>query len=272
MEQNTKPEKIIIVDSLDLIGKSPYQDYLSHALCTEGTCRFMFNGKEFEMKKGDVIIVRKGKLMEKIHPDKDFRVVNVMVESEYITSTPVQSNYGVKGQLALFLNPVMHLTPEEYDICMRNFENIRFRLSQKEHRFREEMLKNALQAMILDFFDFHSHLYEEDNDVSVQSASIMSRFLNLLESGAYRRHREVAWYADQLCITPKYLSEVTKEISGFAANFWINRYTVLEISRLLQDKSLTFVQISDMLGFSSPAYFTRYVQKNLGANPTEYRN
>jgi len=82
----------------------------------------------------------------------------------------------------------------------------------------------------------------------------------------------VAWYADQLCITPKYLSEVTKEISGFAANFWINRYTVLEISRLLQDKSLTFVQISDMLGFSSPAYFTRYVQKNLGANPTEYRN
>lgn len=126
MEQNIKPERIVIVDSLDLIGKPPYQDYLSHALCTEGTCRFVFNGKEFEMKEGDVIIVRKGKLMEQVRSEKDFKVINVIVESEYITSTPVQSNYGVKGQLALFLNPVMHLTPEQYAICMRNFETVEF--------------------------------------------------------------------------------------------------------------------------------------------------
>ena len=45
------------------------------------------------MKKGDVIIVRRGKLMEQVRPEKDFKVINVMVESEYITSTPVQSNY-----------------------------------------------------------------------------------------------------------------------------------------------------------------------------------
>ena len=50
-----------------------------------------------------------------------------------------------------------------------------------------------------------------------------------------------------------------------------NRYTVLDISRLLRDKSLTFVQISDMFGFSSPAYFSRYVSHNLGVRPTDYR-
>lgn len=77
--------------------------------------------------------------------------------------------------------------------------------------------------------------------------------------------------ADKLCVTPKYLSEVSRKISGYAANYWINRYTVLDISRLLRDKSLTFVRISDMFGFSSPAYFSRYVQQHLGVSPTEYR-
>nr|WP_296261433.1 helix-turn-helix domain-containing protein [uncultured Phocaeicola sp.] len=47
--------------------------------------------------------------------------------------------------------------------------------------------------------------------------------------------------------------------------------TDLDISRLLRDKSLTFVRISDLFGFSSPAYFSRYVQQHLGVSPTEYR-
>ena len=266
-----RTENIIISHSLDEVGKDAYQDYLSHALCVGGRCKFLFNGKEFELQKGDVMIVRKGKLVEKIYPEEGFEVINIMVTSEFIAaSSPVQSNYGVKGQLALFLNPVMHLNAEQFDICRKDFDNIVFRLSQADHHFRTELLMNAVQTMILDFFDFHSHLYQE-NDVSVQFANIMTRFLQLLENGEYRQNREVAWYADKLCITPKYLSQVTKEISGYAANFWINRYTILDISRLLRDKSLSFISISDMFGFSSPAYFSRYVQRYLGTNPTEYR-
>ena len=100
----------------------------------------------------------------------------------------------------------------------------------------------------------------------------MKRFLSMLDDGEFRKHREVTYYADRLCVTSKYLSEVSKKVSGYAANYWINRYTMLDISRLLRDKSVTFVEISDMFEFSSPAYFTRYVQHNLGVNPSEYRD
>lgn len=123
---------------------------------------------------------------------------------------------------------------------------------------------------ILDFFDFHSVINREEG-VSAQNASLMSRFLDMLENGDYRHNREVTYYADALCVTPKYLSEVSKKVSGYPANYWINRYTALDIARLLRDKTLTFVQISDMFHFSSPAYFSRYVQRMLGVNPTRYR-
>lgn len=71
----------------------------------------------------------------------------------------------------------------------------------------------------------------------------MNNFPQLLENGDYRSHREVTWYADKLCVTSKHHSDVSKSVSGFTANFWINRYTTLDISRLLRDKSLSFVQI-----------------------------
>ncbi len=65
-------------------------------------------------------------------------------------------------------------------------------------------------------------------------------------------------------------AEVSKKASGYGANYWINRYTILAITRLLRDKSLSFVNISDIFGFLSPAYFSRYVQQNLGIKPSDY--
>lgn len=85
-----RTENIIIEQSLGMVGKKAYDDYLSHALCTGGSCKFLFNGKEFELHKGDVMIVRKGKLMEKIYPSEDFKVINILVRSEFIAASAEQ--------------------------------------------------------------------------------------------------------------------------------------------------------------------------------------
>ena len=101
---------------------------------------------------------------------------------------------------------------------------------------------------------------------------VMHRFIDMLERGDYRRSREVGYYADRLCVTPKYLSEVCRKVSGYAANFWINRYATIDIARLLRDKSLSLTDIADMYGFTSQSHFTRYVQQNLGASPSAFRS
>lgn len=265
-----RTKDVIIEQTLDGLGTEAYSDYLAHAICLAGHCSFSFNGNEFELREGDLMIVRKGKLVEKIRPSEDFEVKVIYVTAPFIELCTPQSNYGMKGSVALFLNPIMRLSDEQRFVCERDFRWIEYRLGQTGHNFYNELLRNAVQAAILDFFDFHSKLYGECT-ISSQNAAIMCKFLSMLENGCYRNNREVKYYADEICVTPKYLSEVCKKVSGFAANYWINRYTILDISRLLRDKSLSFVRISDMFGFSSPAYFSRYVQNYLGVNPSEYR-
>ena len=265
-----KTKDVIISDSLEGIGTDAFSDYLAHAICTGGSCRFIFNGKNFELHEGDLMIVRKGKLIENICTSEDFKVMVLFATTAFIELSTPMTNYGMRGSLALFFNPVMRLTPEQYDLCVREFNWIEYRLNQTDNNFYKETLRNAVQSAILDFFEFHSKNYGECK-ISTQNALIMSKFLDMLENGNYRHDREVTYYADVLCVTPKYLSEVSKKVSGFTANYWINRYTVLDISRHLRNKSLSFVQISDMFGFSSPAYFSRYVQHNLGVTPSEYR-
>lgn len=183
---------------------------------------------------------------------EEFAVSVIYTSPEYVVlNTPPQSNFGSKGQLALWLNPVMHLTPTMQCTSQKDFELIEQRLLMTNFHFYEQTLVAAMQHTILDFFDFHAELYQED-DVSTQNAFIMFRFIELLEKGEMVKNREVAYYADRLFITPKYLSEVTNKVSGHSANYWIDRYTVVEVSRLLHDKSLSFVDISGRLHFPVP--------------------
>ena len=243
---------------------------MCHAYCHEGECSFSFNGMGYVMRRGDCLIVRQCELLKDIRESSDFKVVVVYVTEQFITICTPQSNYGTRGGLALFNNPIMHLAAEMQEVCALDFDYIRRRLAISTHKFHRDAMINAVQAMIIDFYDFHATLYGHDDTVTQQYSSLMNKFLALLERGDFRKNREVAYYADILCVTPKYLSEVSNKVSGYPAAYWITRYTSLDIARLLRSKRLTITEISDMFGFSSEAYFCRYVQKNLGILPSSF--
>jgi AraC-like DNA-binding protein len=275
-------QHIIIDNTLKRIGEAQFTDYLCHAYCYNGYCTFerprvggqgpgMRNGQSFRFEAGDcLIIARRGDLVMNLKESEDFRVDVIYVTQKFIEMSTPQSNYGMRGQLFLFQNPIMKLTPEQQEVCRQNFEAVKRRLKQTDHHFRHDALMNAVECMIIDFFDFHSKLYPADK-ISSQQHQLMEEFMAMLERGDFRQNRDIGYYADKLCVTSKYLSEVCKKVSGLPAAFWITRYTSLDISRLLRDRSLSFTVISEMFGFSSLSHFSRYVLTNLGAKPSDFR-
>lgn len=92
----------------------------------------------------------------------------------------------------------MHLTPEMQEACILDFDYIRRRLALSTHKFHRDAMINAVQAMIIDFFDFHATLYHHDDTVTQQYAALMNKFLALLERGDFRKNREIGYYADIL--------------------------------------------------------------------------
>ena len=264
-------QHIIIDHTLARIGEPEFAEYLCHAYCHGGHCKFERNRQPFRFEAGDCMIIpRRGDLVKNLQESDDFQVDVIYVTQQFIELSTPQSNYGMRGQLSLFQNPIMRLTPEQQEVCKHNFDAVKRRLAQTGHRFRHDALMNAVECMIIDFFDFHAQLYGADK-ISSQQHQLMEQFIEMLERGDYRQNRDIGYYADHLCVTSKYLSEVSKKVSGLPAAFWITRYASLDISWLLRDRSLSFTEISDMFGFSSPSHFSRYVQNNLGAKPSELR-
>lgn len=100
---------------------------------------------------------------------------------------------------------------------------------------------------------------------------ITTQFFALLKSGKPRTEREVAYYADQLNVTPKYLSDTIKRVTGTSVSTYINRAAAAIIKSLLNDNRLSITQIADEMQFASVSYFSRYCTKHIGTSPANYR-
>lgn len=82
----------------------------------------------------------------------------------------------------------------------------------------------------------------------------------------------MGFYADQLHITPKYLSSVIKEVSGRSAVEWIDRYVILEAKALLRYSGLSIQEIAYELNFSTQSFFGKYFKHHTGMSPSEYKS
>lgn len=233
---------------------------------------FLFDGRPFTLSAHCGMIVRVQRLLENLRPSDDFSAKCIYITPQYTEFCTPRNNYGIKGSLSLYQNPVMHLDNEQFERMNMDFRYMEYRYGQDDHRFQSDIMYCCTQALFLDFYDFRAaELNDAKEEISELSSDIMTKFIKLLNDGNYVKHREVTWYADKLCVTSKYLSEVCKSVSGRAANYWINRFATIHIRKLLRNRDMTFTQIADMFEFSSPAYFSRFVQKNLGQAPSAFR-
>jgi AraC-like DNA-binding protein len=96
------------------------------------------------------------------------------------------------------------------------------------------------------------------------------RYADLLEHG-YRSGQGVAGYARDLGVTPTHLTRVCKKTCGRSASDLLHDRLIFEARRLLLETRLPVARVSEELGFTSPAYFTRAFQKRTGRTPSAFR-
>lgn len=247
-----------------------YNDSILHILCTRGNVSFTFRRMRYNISKGDYAIITEVHLSSDFSVSHDFDGFIMWLTNDFIEAASIRSNYGVFGKLSLMRNPVMRLNENDLARCAGDLARLRNRLGEN-HLFRDEMLGSLLAAHILDLYDIHSRLDHIDK-IPERAAKLMNDFINLLQSGEYMKSRELGHYASMLCITPHYLSDISRELSGNPAGYWIDRLAIADIVRAVADKSLTLTEISERFNFRSLSHFSRYFSAKVGMVPIQYRN
>lgn len=247
-------------------------EVLTVGLCLEGNGAFNISLREFELFPGRMVIALPNQIIEHRRFSSDFKGIFFAVSKNLLETLPKVGNV-----LSLFFYlkdyPCFDLSSHEQEIIGEYHSFIRKRLRNKDDMYRREVVMGLMQGFFFELCNiFKNHAPAAAATVKNKSRKeyIFERFYETLVE-SYQSERSVKFYADQLCLTPKHLSGVVKEISGKTVGEWVDELVILEAKALLNSSSMNIQEIADRLNFANQSFFGKYFKHYTGMSPKEYR-
>jgi AraC family transcriptional regulator, transcriptional activator of pobA len=141
---------------------------------------------------------------------------------------------------------------------------------ENEHPFTAEVVRHFFNVFQFELAGLYHKYSNQKKTVHDHKEELLWRFLALL-SKHVKSERSLQFYANRLFVTPKYLTQTVKKLSGKTAGEYIDELVIVEAKNLLRDPSLTIAQVADLLYFSDQFFFSKFFKRYTGVNPSEYR-
>lgn len=265
------PYQISSVTSLsNLIGQPIRTTGCLLLYCTEGRSIVECNFKSIPFKNGDILIIFSDTLFSINKISHRFKTRYFELSAALTDETTFNSD----GSFFDWLDehPVFRIPDENKKDMELWLSAIDWIEDNATSKYKHIMLRNHWHNFFLGLESVLKHQLTSSDIKPISSArKIFDGFCKLLSENC-RKHHDVKFYADKLCITPYYLLCITKRIYATSPKELIDRQIVMEIKSLLTTTELSVKEISEMYNFESSSYLGRFFRRNIGMTPTEYRN
>ena len=274
---NYLDEDILIIDNVKVLqNPDPVRFQMNMiASCHRGSLRAELNGREFKVERGDIFISPPNSILDIKEVSADFACTAMCVSNHGLLGI-LRSHISVWNR-AMYVSKVSVLKMNDVDMLFyaKFTELVRLCLDDSFSErtswkpYRREIVETLLKSALLAVSNMLLADMPEDGMRSGTS-DIFDRFLETLQKEEIK-HQPVEYFAQKLCITPKYLSIICKRHSGKTAIEWITEYTLADITYYLRSTTMSIKEISGILGFSNTSFFGKYVREHLHVSPLKYR-
>ena len=240
-------------------------------ICTGGMANVRIDLDEQTMVRGTMCSITPGHFFQILQTSSDFDGVVFAVMRDFVE--PVGDVKTImKFARTNVKTSFFQMKEEDLQEFLCLYKMMKHKLSLPDYGYKSEIAKNYLSIIK---FNIIQCITEQSRDkINVRPISrkdeIFYNFMSEVEKN-YKTERNVIFYADKLCISPKYLSSVIHEVSRKYATEWIDGFVVLEAKSLLKTKNCTIKEICNMLNFANQSFFAKYFKQHTGYTPREFR-
>ena len=279
-------EKISLDDDIcvvDIKGRSratrmnfPFRfDGILLIWCIEGELKVSINLTEYDLKDNTLFMCLPGnifKLNQIVGDESGLHYVCMAISKEFASSQKLDMNKVFSTGLSLMDDPRVSMSEEEASFMAVHLETMG-RVASSDLSYKRECLRSLWSPILYVIAGVLDRRKTSDRSLpsSNRSRMLFEQFMELV-ARYHDRHRNVGFYADKLCLTPKYLSKLIKNATGRSAPEWIDAYVILEAKNLLKYSNDTIKEIVYRLNFPNQSVFYKFFKARTGMTPSEYRN
>ena len=268
-------DEVIFLDNLKEVEKlsAIKMEYNAIVHCRRGKVLLELGGsQQVTVTAGQILLVPAQKLMQPMMVSTDVEADALFV-SDHMLKSVLGHQIDIWNR-ALYLHETYVIDTQHWSAVINSHASSVFR-DQKLTLFHEFML-STLRIFLLIICEELLHQVSstplEGKSASTEREKLLfNKFLDILQNEQQKRH-QVNYYAERLCITPKYLSTISRNVSGKSPMRWITDSVMEDCYQLLRNTDLTVKEISARLGFPNSSFFGQYFREQAGVTPVSYRN
>ncbi|MGN0281108.1 MAG: helix-turn-helix domain-containing protein [Prevotella sp.] len=250
-----------------------------------------FMSQPFLMDEIRILVLKKGHVDVRVNMvDHHIEPGNLKFVGRYVVTEIVDVSDDIQGFVVSMSDEFLRLAtgntiPKAFDGHLQNFI---LQLTQDEIKYLDDLhliIYNSLKyemsspqvvIQLVGALTAHiNYLWEKNGQAQEGTKSreqlLFSEFIRLVSQFATKQ-RSLDFYASQLCITPRYMSNIVKGVSGKSAKHWIDEAIVNAIKVQLRYSDRQVAEISYDMNFPNPSFFCKYFKRLVGITPMEYRN
>ena len=247
----------------------PYiSPHLVIGLCHRGDVILEYDMQPREFHANEISVVYPNHILKVHSSSEDYLATIIVISKDFLKNLQHRSSH--RYQLEYQKRPEFRLSEEQFKVIVSAIDVIEA-ISNLHTTRRESMLANALDlySQLVDEYRF-----QEKDDLPEWSKGerLYYRFYEAITKH-YQESHEIKFYANLLCLTPKYFATLIKKETGKSASEWIAEYIIIQAKSLLTTRSdLTIQQITERLGFPEQSSFSRFFKQQTKLTPREYRS
>ena len=243
-------------------------------LCNKNRVTFHQGNVRYTADSGDFVVWLSTKPCDRIDYSDQTDADVLLVSDYFLDLYRPNQVLDARGYEYQTINPILYSTrsslAREKTILEDDFKNILRHSYTFQGYLGEQIAGTLLRVFLYDLWTYFSQLTMKYQDERLPSL----HFARFLLEARYNcsKHRDVAWYANKVGVTPKYLTEVSKDATNRPAGDWIDEYAAIILRKELSAENLSLTELAKEMNFSSLPAFTRYVKRVLGCSPSEFRD
>lgn len=239
------------------------------AISLQGTVRFSINMEDFNIGANQLVALLPQQIVQYHEKSDDFKGLFVIMNNTFIEK--ILPNWQI---IPIYFYVMKHPCTPISDVERRRIELyytlLLSHLQNKEQPYCKDIIQNLLRVLYYEVSGIFSSHKTEKGSLGTRQDELFAKFLNCVGEN-FKKERSVSFYAEQMCVTPKYLSSVIKQVSDKTAGEWIADYVIFEAKTLLKTTGMSVQEISYDLNFPNQSFFGKYFKERTGVTPGQFR-
>ena len=236
--------------------------------CKQGKGRLNIDMREYLIEENTICTIFPGTIFMCTETSDDLLFFSLFFTFGFLAEMPQIKNISFVERIKQY--PLQQVSPEDTADLASYFSLIERQSLNQQLNFADKAAKGLVYSLYSEIASIY-YLQEtiKKETPSSRQNEILNQFFPLLRE--YSSQRDVSFFADKMCLTPKYLSTKVKKLTGKSVFEWVSTSTIIRAKILLKTTDDPISHISEELNFPNASFFSRFFKKHTNMTPNEYR-